>query len=84
MPWLSEALKKSIRHKNKLYLKYKKVRSAFNEDCYKKYKSKLQHLLKVAEKQYFHDLITRYRNNAKVLGGHKSYHQWVQKTHKSN
>ena len=35
-PWLSEALKNSIRHKNKLYLKYKKVRSAFNEDCYKK------------------------------------------------
>ena len=64
-PWLSEALKNSIRHKNKLYLKYTKVRSAFNEDCYKKYKSKLQHLLKVAEKQYFHDLITRYRNNAK-------------------
>ena len=35
-PWLSEALKNSIRHKNKLYLKHKKVRSAFSGDCYKK------------------------------------------------
>ena len=44
-PWLSEGLKNSIRHKNKLYVKCKKVKSAFNEELYKTYKRKLQQLM---------------------------------------
>ena len=34
-PWLSDGLKSSIRHKNKLYVKRKQVKSAFNEELYK-------------------------------------------------
>ena len=64
-PWLSEALKNSIRYKNKLYQKYKKIKSAFNEDTYKAYKSKLQNLMKVAEKKYYQDLFTRYKSDMK-------------------
>ena len=33
-PWLSEALKNSIRYKNKLYRKSKRVKSAFYEEYY--------------------------------------------------
>ena len=48
-PWLSEGLKNSIKQKNKLYLKFKKVNSAHNDELYKSYKRKLQQLMKVAE-----------------------------------
>ena len=52
-PWLSEALKNSIRHKNKLYLKYKKVRSAFNEDCYKNIRANCNICLKWIKSNIF-------------------------------
>ena len=65
-PWLSEALKTSIRYENKLYRKSKRVKSAFYEEYYKQYKSNLQHLMKVAEEQYYHDLILKkYKNDMK-------------------
>ena len=68
-PWLSEGLKNSIRHKNKLYVKCKKVNSAFNEELYKTYKRKLQQLMKVAEKHYYHDLLVKYSNDMKKSWG---------------
>ena len=68
-PWLSEGLKNSIRHKNKLYVKCKKVKSAFNEELYKTYKRKLQQVMKVAEKHYYHDLLVKYSNDMKQSWG---------------
>ena len=68
-PWLSEGLKNSIRHKNKLYVKCKKVKSAFNEEQYKTYRRKLQQLMKVAEKHYYHDLIFKYSYDMKKSWG---------------
>ena len=74
-PWLSEGLKTSIKQKNKLYLKFKKVSSALNDESYKCYKRKLQQLMKVAEKQHYRDLLVEYSNNIKkFLGCHKKYH----------
>ena len=64
-PWLSEGLKNSIKHKNELYVKCKKVKSAFNEELYKTYTRKLQQLMKVAEKHFYHDLIVKYSNDMK-------------------
>ena len=64
-PWLSEGLKNSIKQKNKLYLKFKKVSSALNDESYKCYKRKLQQLMKVAEKQHYHDLLVEYSNDIK-------------------
>ena len=40
-PWLSEGLKNSIRHKNELYVKSKKIRSVLNDELYKTYQRKL-------------------------------------------
>ena len=64
-PWLSEGPKNSIKQKNKLYLKFKKVSSALNDESYKCYKRKLQQLMKVAEKQHYHDLLVEYSNDIK-------------------
>ena len=63
--WLTEGLKTSIKIKNKLYLKYK--RSKLNEDLiiYKEYKRKLLKLLRISERQHFHNLLEENKNNVK-------------------
>ena len=68
-PWLSEGLKNSIKQKNKFYLRFKKVSSALNDESYKCYKRKLQQLMKVAEKQHYHDLLVEYSNDIKKSWG---------------
>ena len=62
-PWLSEALRSSIRNKNKLYHKYKKIPSLKNEVTYKRYRNRLNHLLKIAEKKYYRELIVSHKDN---------------------
>ena len=64
-PWLTEALKQSIRKKNKLYMKYLKIKSAQNESNYKRYKNKLNGLLKIAEKKYFAEKFENNKSNLK-------------------
>ena len=59
-PWLSEALRKSIKIKNKLYYVYKKSQSVKNELAYKNYKTTLSKLMTRAEKQHYHDLLIKY------------------------
>ena len=68
-PWLSDALRNSIKLKNKLYYKYKKISSVYNETCYKSYKHILQKTLIAAEKQYYHELVTRNKDNMKKSWG---------------
>ena len=67
-PWPSDCLRLSIKTKHKLYYRYKKIPSVKNEVNYKTYKSQLQKLLKTAEKQYYQELLTRYKNNMKNHG----------------
>ena len=62
-PWLSDALRNSIKLKNKLYYKYRKISSVYNETCYKSYKQILQKTLIAAKKQYYHELVTRNKDN---------------------
>ena len=68
-PWLSDALRNSIKLKNKLYYKYRKISSVYNETCYKSYKQILQKTLIAAEKQYYHELVTRNKDNMKKSWG---------------
>ena len=46
-PWLSKGLLKSIRTKNKLYRQYLSNQSLHYETCYKNYKNKLNHSLRL-------------------------------------
>ena len=68
-PRLSDALRNSIKLKNKLYYKYRKISSVYNETCYKSYKQILQKTLIAAEKQYYHELVTRNKDNMKKSWG---------------
>jgi hypothetical protein len=63
--WLTSGLKKSITIKNKLYCKYKKCPTSQNLDAYKQYKTHLNRIMKISERNHFKQLFTIYRNNLK-------------------
>ena len=62
-PWLRDSLLKSIKTKNKLYALSSKMPSPLRIATYKKYRNKLNHILKLSEKRYYHDKFELYRNN---------------------
>ena len=66
-PWISDALRNSIRNKNKLYHKYKKIPTIRNETSYKLFRNKLNHVLKIAEKKYYRELIISHKDNTVQL-----------------
>ena len=68
-PWLSDALRNSIKWKNKLYYKFRKIDSVYNETSYKSYKQVLQRTLVAAEKQYYHELLIMNKDNMKKSWG---------------
>jgi hypothetical protein len=52
-PWMTIGVFKSISKKNKLYKNFLKKPSYRNETAYKKYKNKLNHVIKTAKKAYY-------------------------------
>ena len=63
--WLTQGLKDAIKTKNKLYHKYHQVKSAANEEIYKRYRNKLNHILRFAEKEHYSDLLRNCQDNIK-------------------
>jgi hypothetical protein len=63
--WLSQALKNSIKHKNRLFAIYKKNPNELTHETYKKYRNKLNSILREAEKKHFHDLLENNKSNLK-------------------
>ena len=66
-PWLSPILRDAIKKKNKLYIKSIKHKCLHNETVYKNYRNCLKKLLKAAEKKYYNDLISKYKNDSKEV-----------------
>ena len=64
-PWLSTALKESIKIKNKLYVKSKRSSGSENVSFYKKYRNKLNQLIQSAERKHFHDVLFEHKSNLK-------------------
>jgi hypothetical protein len=64
-PWLTEGLKQSIKRKDFLYRRFIKHRTVENEQDYKLYRNKVQHLIRVAERKHYHDIISFNKNNLK-------------------
>jgi exonuclease III len=52
-PWLTEGLKKCIKRKNNLYAKQLKYKNTENVERYRKYRNKLNHLLRIEEKNIY-------------------------------
>jgi hypothetical protein len=63
LPWLSLGLKNAIKQKHRLYNKLIRSPTVSKIADYKLYKNKLNHLIRIAERKYYHDLLTENRNN---------------------
>ena len=59
-PWLSKGLWKSIKRKNKLFKK-----SVINENVHKKFRNKLNHLLRIAKRKYYEGKLENAKSNTK-------------------
>ena len=64
-PWLSDGLKDSIKHKNKLYYKSLKYKTPYNELKHKCYRNKLAHIIAKAEKDHYEKLLDANKSNMK-------------------
>lgn len=66
-PWLTKAIRNSIRKKHSLYKNYQKLRSIESHSAYKVYRNKLTTILRKAEKMYYlHKLESVKQNCAKT------------------
>ena len=64
-PWLTYGLKNSIKEKNRLYVKYVRQNTRYNETKYKVYKSKLNGLLRKSEREHYATLFEENKHNLK-------------------
>ena len=63
--WLTHGLKKSIKTKNKLYVKSIKTPTLHNIKVYKEYRNKLNSLLRKTERLHYDQLFVKNKNNLK-------------------
>ena len=65
MPWITKGLLVSVRKRNKLYKKYMGNRTLQRELHYKRYKIKLNHLIRNAKKTYYDNKFDRAKGDLK-------------------
>ena len=67
-PWIARGTKKSLKRKQKLYVKFLKNRNSKNEIEYGNYKKLFESIKKWAKKNYFLSLVLKHKNNIKKPG----------------
>jgi hypothetical protein len=63
LPWLTACLKRSIKRKHHLHSIFLKNRSAESKTTYTRFKNKLSHILKMAERNNYQDSLNLSKNN---------------------
>ena len=66
-PWLTVGLKAAIKTKNKLYMNSKKFSTQENVNQYKQYKTHLNKIMKLTERNYYSNLLEDNKKNIKNL-----------------
>ncbi len=67
-PWVSQGIIKSLKHKNKLYENiYIFNPTPINYEKYKRYRNKLNHVVRSAKKKFYADEMAKNGNNMKAL-----------------
>ena len=64
-PWITKGIITSTRKKNKLYRKFLRKPNINNELRYKRYKNKLNHVLRIAKKKYYSEQFEDSKNDIK-------------------
>ena len=66
-PFISSAIKVSIKHKHKLYNRYLNNRSEMNKIAWSRYSNRLKIVVKEAETQYIHKKIDEHTDDSKTM-----------------
>ena len=64
-PWMSKAMKKFSKQKQKLYIKFLKSKNPEDELIYKNYKNLFEKLRKKSKQNYYSNLLEKHKDNAK-------------------
>ena len=64
-PWMSKGMKKSSKKKQRLYIKFLKIKTPESEKKYKDFKQLFEKLKKKSKKLYYSSLLNKYQNNSK-------------------
>ena len=64
-PWLTSGIKKSIKNKNKLYIRYRNRPNIYNKIQYLRYKYSLAKIISTAKKSFYQTKISENYSNAK-------------------
>ena len=80
-PWITPALKTSIRVKNASYRKYLKTKSVYVRCKFKYYRNRLSYLLRASERLYYNNyFLVNINNSKKVWNGIKGIVPFKSKT----
>ena len=75
-PWITEGIRRTPKHKQRLYKKFLKNQNEKNELEYKNYKHLFEAVKKHSKKLHFSKLILRYKNNIKKnMGSDQRIHR---------
>ena len=66
-PWMTGCILKSVKNKNKLYKSFLTNPSNSNKQKYIKYKNKLNHIIKIAKKNYYEEQLIKHKQNSKMM-----------------
>ena len=66
-PWITSAIKTSVRVKNALYKKFLKTKSTYYHCKFKYYRNKLNHLMKASRRLYYNNYFLENINNSRKL-----------------
>ena len=64
-PWISKGLKRSLKTKQRLYIKFLKTKTVEDESKYKDYKSLFEKLRKKVKIAYYSILLHKYKTDSK-------------------
>ena len=66
-PWITSAIRTSIKIKDKLYKKFLKTKSSYYQTKFKVYRNKLNHLIKISKRNYYNDYFSIHLNDGKRI-----------------
>ena len=66
MPWITKAILRSIRTRNKLYKAYLKNSTIHNKNKYKTYRNRLTNIIRTSRKMYYSDKLNTVKSNMKA------------------
>ena len=66
-PWITSAIRTSIKIRNNLYKKFLKTKSSYYQTKFKVYRNKLNHLIKISKRIYYNNYFSIHLNDGKRI-----------------